>query len=1001
MEPFLRQVARAYVSHEAGEMVDYAFIFPNKRSGVFFRRYLIELASGRPIFLPAITTIAEVVGEFSDSVEASRLDQLFTLYNEYCKLSPESDDFDRFLYWGEMILSDFNDVNRDLVDHEKLFVNLKRYKEVSADYLTPEQEEILTRYWGAEFVHTSPDRFWEHLHREMPTELENRFLRLWEVLAPLYDNFTATLRADGLATQGMMVRQAVETLRTAKNSDLRYKRYIFVGFNVLSLSELKIFACLRDRGVADFYWDLASPSFHINGNRAMRFLSRNVKLFPSRYASEVGGDIAEGYMPDIDIVGIPSSVGQAKAAGDLLARWAEDGTIPDTSNAMTTAVVLPDEGLLLPMVHSVPKSIPNLNVTMSLPLKLTSLASLVSLLTAMHLRSRQTGEGTQFFHEEVRRILTHPLVQRLDGPNASALLGQVSDRRLYMVDASLAGASGGLLGLLFAPIADPTSPADVYAYFNSALTGIYDMLQEDAEPAPAKEEEGEDVKETTPAQLESMFIVKALDALDELMKAIGRHGIRMKEATFVRLFERAISGAGASLTGEPLKGLQMMGVLETRALDFENIIMLSMNERIFPRKHYTRSFIPETLRRAYGMATTDYQESIYAYYFYRLISRARKVTLYYDARSSGLQSGERSRYIAQLLYLSPDIAERISKGSITHTLDSYPATPPKTEPIVIRKDSRIERLLDEFRADRGGQRTISASSINDYINCPLSFYLKRLCRLDLDNEVTDYMDSATYGDILHKVAERIYKHLRGNASEVVVTAALLDGVIAHKTLVDSIITQTVNEIFNKIEDPAAMLATPLRGEAKALGMVMKTFINLMLEEDKKLTPFEFIDAEHEIKGVYKVDDTLSINLYQIIDRIDRVNGTLRIVDYKTGHDKTDFKEMDDLFDNSRNERRKAILQTLFYCNAYVSKHPAMHDSPIQPVIYKIATVAKEGIQPIKNNGEALRDYRTVNDGFLDRLNSTLRELFDLSMPFVQAPRADNCKFCTFKDICRR
>lgn len=999
MEPFLRQVARAYVGHEADEMVDYAFIFPNKRSGVFFRRYLIELAAGRPMFLPAISTIAEVVGEFSESVEASRLDQLFTLYNEYCKLSPDSDDFDRFLYWGEMILSDFNDVDRDLADHTKLFVNLKRYREVSANYLTQEQEEILKRYWGAEFDHISPDRFWEHLHEEMPTELEGRFLRLWEVLSPLYDNFTASLRADGLATLGMMVREAVEKLRTAKNSDLRYKRYIFVGFNVLSLSELKIFANLRDRGVADFYWDLASPSFHIGGNRAVRFLSRNVKLFPSRYASEVGGDIEDGYMPEIDIVGIPSSVGQAKAAGALLEKWVADGTIPDPANAMATAVVLPDEGLLLPMVHSVPGLISSLNVTMSLPLRLTSLASLVSLLTAMQLRSRKSGDNTLFFHEEAKRILTHPLVQRLDGPDASALLAHISERRLYMIDSSEATASGRLLGLLFAPIADPSSPADVYTYFNSALTGIYDMLQEDT--VPDGPEDGDAAAETTPAQLESMFIVKALDSLDELMKAISRHGIRMKEASFVRLFERAISGAGASLTGEPLKGLQMMGVLETRALDFDNIIMLSMNERVFPRKHYTRSFIPETLRRAYGMATTDYQESIYAYYFYRLISRARKVTLYYDARSSGLQSGERSRYIAQLLYLSPDIPERISSKKITHTLDSYPATPLKAEPIAIKKDPRIGRLLDEFRADRGGERTLSASSINDYINCPLSFYLKRLCRLDLDNEVTDYMDSATYGDILHKVAERIYKHLRGNASEVRVTADLLDAVISHKTLADSIITQTVNEIFNKIEDPGAMLSTPLRGEAKALGMVMKTFIDLMLAEDKKLAPFDFIDAEHEIRGVYKVDDTLSINLYQIIDRIDRVNGTLRIVDYKTGHDKTDFKEMGDLFDNSVKDRRKAILQTLFYCNAYVSKYPAMKDAAIQPVIYKIATVAKDGINPISFGGEALSDYRKVNDSFTASLHAALKELFDLDTPFVQAPSADNCKFCTFKDICRR
>lgn len=998
MEPFLRQVARAYVTHEATKLVDYAFIFPNKRSGVFFRHYLMELAKGMPIFLPAITTIAEVIGEFSESVEASRLDQLFTLYNEYCRLSPESDDFDRFLYWGEMILSDFNDVNRDLVDHEKLFVNLKRYKEVSANYLTPEQEEILSRYWGAEFVRTSPDRFWEHLHEEVPTELEGRFLRLWEVLAPLFDNFTATLRADGLATQGMMVREAVAKLRTASNSDLRYKRYIFVGFNVLSLSELKIFANLRDRGVADFYWDLASPTFHISGNRAVRFLARNARHFPSLYASEVGHDIPEGHLPEISVTGIPSSVGQAKAAGQRLSEWIAEGVIADPADAITTAVVLPDEGLLIPMIHSVPGEVTNLNVTMSLPLRLTSFASLISSITAMHLRARRTAGRVEYFHEEVRSILTHPLVCLVDGEAAARLLDRITSGRLYMVDSEIACEAGEALRLIFAPIADTTSAESVYAYFEAMLSGLRAMLSASGPDS----EDNEDTEDTTdPVHLETMFVDQALTSLDELMKAIRRHGIRMRETTFIRLFERAISGAGASLTGEPLRGMQVMGVLETRALDFENVVMLSMNERVFPRKHYTRSFIPETLRRAYGMATTDFQESIYAYYFYRLISRARKVALFYDARSSGLQSSEKSRYIAQLLYLAPDIAARMRDGRVTHTLASYPALPPRADGIAVPKTGRVARMLDEFRAERGGTRTLSASSINDYINCPLSFYLRRLCRLDLDEEVIDYMDSATYGDILHKVAERIYKHLRGDASSVTVTAALIDAVLADKTLVDTLITETINGQYNRLDPDGGRLGTPLRGEAKALGMVMKRFIAEMLMRDRALAPFEFIDAEHKIEGKFKVDDNLTVNLNQIVDRIDRVGHTLRIVDYKTGHDRTDFGDMDDLFDNGRKERRKAILQTLFYCNAYVSQNPALAGQPIQPIIYKMATVATEGFNPIRHGGAPLTDYREVNDEFMDRLRRKLNELFDLDTPFVQAPTGDNCKFCTFRDLCRR
>ncbi|MCM1522167.1 MAG: PD-(D/E)XK nuclease family protein [Muribaculaceae bacterium] len=992
MEPFLKQVARIYLEHEAEAMMDYCFVFPNKRSGVFFRHWLIQLAKGKPLFLPAIATVSDITSELSTLVEATRLDQLFTLYNEYRGLSGDIADFDRFLFWGEMILSDFNDVDRDLVDPEKLFVNLKRYREVSSNYLTPEQKEVLARYWGAEFEEVSPDQFWNHLHYDNPTDLEKRFLKLWEVLAPLYHRFTAALRSRGTGTQGMMSREAVERLRTLPSSSLPYRRYIFIGFNVLSLCELRMMENLKARGVADFYWDMASPVFTDRGNRAARFLKRNMKSFPSLYPlpeENLG-------FPEITVKGIPSGVGQAKAAGRILKGWVDNGAIPDPKDAISTAVVLPDEGLLIPMIHAVPPTLSPLNVTMGLPLRSTSFSSFIGAVVSMHTRAHFNGTEWEFFFEDVKTIISHPLVRRICREGCDRIMHMINDRRLYMVSSTIAIDAAPEIDYIFTPITDNNSPEAVNKYFHTLLTSLLDAIapMDDVEISS----EG-DVPEPqrVVTDIEAYYIECCLEALNDLNSAVRRHQIEMRDTTFIQLLRKAIVGAAANLDGEPLTGLQVMGVLETRALDFDNIIFLSMNESIFPRKHFTRSFIPDTLRKAYGMATADYQESIYAYYFYRLISRASRVVMLYDARNSGGKSSEMSRYIAQLLYLFP-------QANVSHTLDSFEMSLPDEVSISIPKTPEMMERLAEFT--RPGGRTLSASSINDYINCPLSFYLKRICGLDLDEEVIDYMDSATYGSILHEVAERIYKGLRGDATEVKVTPEIIDRILKNSAALDTLITQVVNERFNRREEGDT---TPLMGEARVLGKVMRHFIGLMLKEERKYAPFDFIDGEHKVEGVFEVRPGLSINICQYIDRIDRVypegnygvasQGWQRIVDYKTGGDLTSFSDIDQLFDNTLSDRRKAILQLFFYCNAYARK--TRYEGRIQPMIYRFASISTKGLNSLSYQRAPFEDYRTLNDEFMQRFADVITQMFDPQVPFTQAPNDHNCRFCSFKEICRR
>lgn len=978
MAPFLQQVAAAYVTNELHNLADYCFVFPNKRSGVFFRHYLGIEAAGEPFILPEISTISEVTAAFSDHTEAPRLDQLFILYDEYRRLSDDVADFDQFIFWGEMLLNDFNDVDLYLVDPHKLFVNLKRFREISSSYLTEEQLDIINRYWGESFKAPRPDEFWNHLHKE-PTALEDKFLKLWEVLDPLYERFRKRLLDNGMATRGMFARNAVSLLGAADSPPLRFKRYIFVGFNVLTLSEIRIFEKLMTRGAADFYWDLASPAFRDPDNRATRFMNRNADCFPSLY------DLSELYpeevtFPTIHVTGVPSAVGQVKAAGRQLEQWIAEPDGLNPTNAIDTAVVLPDESLFIPMIHAVPPAITDLNVTMGFPLKSTSISSLMASIVSLQLRASAVREEWCFFYEDIREVVTHPLLQAMDPAGCDTLLRMMLERRLYMVPSSRIAEVAPELAFIFTPVRDANGIEEVHNYFFRLAEGLRAYTSAHRE-----------------LRIENYFLDTYLVELENLRAACVRWSITMHDKTFIELLQRTISSVSVRFTGEPLAGLQIMGVLETRALDFKRLIMLSMNERIFPHKQYTRSFIPDSLRRSYGMATTELQESIFAYSFYRLISRASEVRLFYDARTLSGKNSEISRYIAQLLYLFPEC-------SITHDLAVFPSRPTEEDSIAIVKTPEIMAAMREFTPE-GGRRTLSATAINDYINCPLSFYLKRICKLDLDEDVMDYMDSGTYGSILHEVAERLYKDLRGDRDEVRVTSEILDSFIKDEVRTDTLITGLINEKYNRL--PAGD-RTPLTGESLVLGKVMKHFLSIMFRREKEIAPFDFIDGEHKVEGTMKISDNLTINILQYIDRIDRVypsgvaaegRGTLRIVDYKTGSDRTDFTTMDDLFDPETDHRRKAILQLMFYCNAYAGK--IGWGGAIMPQIYSFKTISTMGLQPIRCGKEALTDYRTVNEEFLDRFRAKVSEIFDPEVPFTQAVNDSACKFCGFKAICRK
>lgn len=969
MKPFLRQVANIYATHETDNLMDYCFVFPNKRSATFFKHFLQQELNGSNIF-PEITTISQFVADFSPLVEANRYEQLFTLFGEYRKLPGVDVDFDRFLFWGEMLISDFNDVDRYLVDAKTLFVNLIRLREISSNYLTPEQIEIINRYWGEQRPHDYVDRFWSHIDHTGDNPHHQKFIKLWEVLQPLYKSYRSRLTSEGLATQGMFYRNAVDALSIDSDYELPYTRYIFTGFNVLSTSELKIFSRLKRMGRADFYWDFNSPAFTKSDNKAGRFIRNNIREFPSIYSLE---EDAINTLPRIDILGVPSNTGQVKAAGNVIQSWCNEGIITDAHNAIDTAVVLPDESLFIPMIHSMPDVITSMNVTMGFPMRLSPIAALMRNIISLQLRARKRDGETIYFHDDVKTLLTAPIIKNYDTDGCANISSEIQKRRLFFIPSTTIVGFTERLSPIFKPIADIDNINSIHEYVETLCHFLLGIIPNDD-------------------RLQRHFIESYLNAVTSLFEAASRFHVDMSGTSFFKLIERAINSDTVSFTGEPLAGLQIMGVLETRALDFKNIIMLSMNERIFPRKHYTRSFIPDALRRGYGMATLDFQESIFAYYFYRLISRAENVTLVYDARSvGGSKSSEISRYLAQLLYLFPD-------SPVSHKLAVYNPQHFDTPGISITKDNRILDLLQKFTRTDGAN--LSASAINSYINCPLSFYLQYVEGYNVDDEITDYMDSSTYGTILHEVAQDFYQGFQNGNTDagVTITKDLLEPYLKPThTLIDNLITRSINRHYNRFTDER--LHTPLVGESLVLGKVIKESILSMLRCDITLTPFIYIGAEKNMSGRLKISDNLTVNVRQIIDRIDIVNGCKRFVDYKTGGDALSATSVEALFNTAQPNRAKAIMQLMLYCHIY--RVLEQSDEPITPVIYKMRDLPAKGIEPLKISRTPISDYHQFYDEFLEKLHLKIEEIFDPGTPFTQSPDDHACTFCKFKAICGR
>lgn len=964
MKPFLYQVASHFYSEYGAEVSRLAFVFPNRRTGLFFQKYLSEV-SEKPLFSPTILTINDLFVQLSGKQTADRISMLFKLYDIYLSHSGSSETFDEFLYWGEMLLNDFDDIDKYMADARMLFTNVTDLREIENDFsfLSPEQIAAIRTFWSS-------------FYPKGDTPNQEQFLAVWQILYALYTDLREALAAEGKGYEGMIFREVVEKMEKNECCDLPYTRVVFVGLNALSVAEERFLSELQKREIADFCWDYASPKVTDPDNKASYFVERNLRRFPSQFIPDPPLST-----PQIDVIGIPSGIGQAKQVHRILSELCKEDEM-SAEEALRTAVILPDEHLLIPVLNAIPEQIRRINVTMGYPLAGTPVASLMEYILALQKNVRYVDRRPVFYFRDVLPILNHRYISTTSPEVVSGLVKDISENnKIYISYDDLNKTP--LLSILFTPVTEVEMFSDYLINVLQELNRAIDDGQ-----CTMDEEKGDEKLSIVNCQLsiadiEQEFIFHYFATVNRMKEVMREANVEMKIETYFRLLKRLTDTITIPFHGEPLSGLQIMGVLETRALDFDRLIILSMNEGIFPLRKAANSFIPYNLRRGFGLPTYEHQDSVWAYHFYRLIYRASHVSLLYDTRSNGLQTGEVSRFVHQLHYHYEE--------PIRNKLVVYNVSSSKTPALQVAKTEEVMNRLAAFRD--GGARAISASAVNTYLDCPLKFYFSVVEGIREEEEVSETIESNVFGSILHKVMEELYQPFCGK----MVTADLLKAIRKDTPMLTGAVARAFAEIFFKTD-----IVRPLTGQNFLIGEMIRKYVEKVLERDGKLTPFRYIESEKKIKCLFPLTDKSNIQLKGFIDRIDEVRDAVRIIDYKSGSGTTQFTSVEALFDKEDTDRAKAVMQVFMYAWMYGS---VPHSTAIQPGIYYMRTLFSPSFDPgiyrrtDRFKTEQVLDFANYHTDFENGLRNCLDEIFGTETPFVQTPNGKACTYCPFKDIC--
>ena len=970
MTPFLKQVADHY--YNAGKIEEKCFVFPNRRSMVWFRKHLCSAVKDVPLLAPQMLTINDFFSRVSGVPASDRVRLLLELYDSYKALNPKAESLDEYIFWGDVILADFNDVDKYLVDPKQLFANVADFKALqdTFEYLTDTQREAIKGFLS--HFNDQSGKLTVDLGTDDP-DVKGRFLQIWNILYPLYVSYNKSLADKGMAYEGMVYRSLAERLKNMSVEDVfqdifhEGTTFVFVGLNALNECEKTLLRKLRDAGKAEFCWDWSGDMIKDPQNRSSFFMADNVLEFPQ--AARWDPDGVE--CPEINVISVASSAGQAKRLPDILCQR--------TGAPEECAVVLPDEGLLKSVLNSIPEEIHDINVTMGLPMNGSLFYTMMADISAIQMHAVKRKDTWLFYHKQVWDLFSSEIFRKAADEKTMEIVAKVKENaRYYIPKDELTGTL--LMDVIFRPvIMDPKMASTVQI-------ASFAQYQKDV------------IEAIAPAIADDASLALELEYAKEYYKCINvLFEIRPEvlPMTYLRLLGQLLSSVSVPFRGEPLKGLQIMGPLETRALDFKDLVIMSANEGVFPRRSVSSSFIPPELRKGFGMPTYEYQDAVWAYYFYRMISRAEKVWMLVDSRTEGLKSGEESRYIKQLEYhFGVPLKRFVVKFGSMKTASL---------PDIVKTEEDVARIKDTV---------LSATTLQNYLACPAKFYYGTVKGLEAEEEVAESLDYGMFGTVYHDTMRALYTSeeamnpefvfndreprggLKGEALKTV-SQSYIEGWLSRKEDIKAKVKALIMMQLNTIE---------VSGRNLVVADVIVRYIIKTLQRDLERLKkegrdsFEILGREIRVAGEF-----CGQRFKGFIDRLDSFKeGQARVVDYKTGkvleddeniHDGNAEEIAEKIFNPDMKNWPKIALQFYIY-DMLVQSRPEVRGREICNCVYSTAHLFKEPPVTVPMN-------RKFYEAVSAKLEAMLAQMYDTSVPFRRTDDEKTCSYCDFRMICGR
>ncbi len=984
MNTFLHYVARDIIAKYGTNLSHVAVVFPNKRASLFMNEELARL-SDKPIWSPSYITISDLFRRHSDLQVGDPIKLICELYKVYSQIVPNAETLDKFYGWGQLMIADFDDIDKNMADADKVFANLKDIHEFDdISYLDDEQKEMIKK-------------FFSNFSEDHNSQLKKRFLELWSHFLDIYHDFNASLRKQHLAYEGALYREVVEQ----QNIDFQYDTYIFVGFNMMQKVEQKLALRLKKDGKARFYWDF--DKYYIQNNEAGHYINMYLPDMPNELDntdSEIYDNLNK--KKDITYISAPTENIQAR----YVSKWLMENE--RYLAGRRTAIVLADENLLQTVIHCIPKEIDKVNITLGYPLQQSPFFSLISLLIEMQTTGYKNGTDRYRLHY-VNQVLHHPYTKYITSEQQTLLDVLKKHKRFYPSRDSLMLEGDEGLELLFRNCEGASQHEEninlgqwLLDILRRIGTSYQTMLKAEIETG------GEDNKdEGDPLFQESLFRTYTL--LNRLQSLVVNDGLEVDTLTWQRLIFQLIQTTSIPFHGEPAEGIQIMGVLETRNLDFDHLLVLSCNEGNIPKGVNDSSFIPHSIRKAYGLTTVDNKVAIYAYYFHSLIQRAGDITLTYNNATEDGHTGEMSRFMLQLMVES---RHSIVRKSLRAGQKPYIAGPQQVE-----KNDFVKEVMDDWNK-------LSPTAINRYIRCPMAFYYQYVRGIkEPDEEDQDEVDNMIFGEIFHRSCQLFY--LRFASPDDYVTYPGHDGqeaiqlrhglkilpeyieeALEHpEVIIEPLVDQAFRENLFKVSNHG------YHPEYNGLQLINREviigYVKQLLKLDLNLAPFTILGLEHNIFGHISFDyqgGKREIKIGGIIDRLDAVNDDsgerIRVIDYKTGSAPSQkVMNLDEVFNgvNFSAKHTDYYLQTIMY--AMLIKENKHVDRVSPSLLFIQHTGGKDYDPTLVIDKDKLTDIASIHDEYRAKLSDKIAEIFNPEIPFTQTEDKMRCGTCPFKPLC--